>query len=131
MFARFLSLWRATVCYYKQGSRQYVLDPPRCSHANNERVACLAPVGVMFTLVFTYTGFVLLAVSTMWYKMIFKFELLLAGYRVPCSFDWTTKKRTHALRRLVSVTGTLAWLTRSANYERDGESCEVKSVELM
>lgn len=48
------------------GSRQYILDPPKCTHATNEQIACLSTIGIVFTLCFTYTGFVLLAVATMW-----------------------------------------------------------------
>lgn len=49
------------------GSSQYKFDPAEnCLHSNNERVACLTPVGIVFTLLFTYTGFVLLATATLW-----------------------------------------------------------------
>jgi len=49
------------------GSSQYVFNPERnCLHSNNERVGCLSTIGAVFTIFFTYSGFVLLAVSTMW-----------------------------------------------------------------
>jgi len=49
------------------GSSQYVFNPERnCLHSNNERVACLSTIGAIFTIVFTYSGFVLLAIATMW-----------------------------------------------------------------
>jgi len=49
------------------GSSQYVFNPDRnCLHSNNERIACLSTIGFVFTIVFTYSGFVLLAVATMW-----------------------------------------------------------------
>jgi hypothetical protein len=49
------------------GSSQYVVNPDRnCLHSNNERIACLSTIGFVFTILFTYTGFVLLAVATMW-----------------------------------------------------------------
>jgi hypothetical protein len=49
------------------GSSQYVFNPARnCMHDNNERVGCLSTIGAIFTIVFTYSGFVLLAISTMW-----------------------------------------------------------------
>jgi len=49
------------------GSSQYVFNPDRnCLHSNNERVACLSTIGFVFTILFTYTGFILLAVATMW-----------------------------------------------------------------
>jgi len=49
------------------GSSQYVFNPDRnCLHSNNERIACLSTIGFVFTILFTYSGFVLLAVATMW-----------------------------------------------------------------
>jgi len=42
------------------GSSQYRSD---CPHEN---VSCLSPVGVVFTIIFTYTGFILLFIGTMW-----------------------------------------------------------------
>jgi hypothetical protein len=49
------------------GSSQYVFNPDRnCLHSNNERIACLSTIGFVFTILFTYTGFVLLAIATMW-----------------------------------------------------------------
>lgn len=49
------------------GSSQYVFNPDRnCLHSNNERIACLSTVGFVFTILFTYSGFILLAIATMW-----------------------------------------------------------------
>jgi len=49
------------------GSSQYVFNPDRnCLHSNNERIACLSTIGFVFTILFTYSGFILLAVATMW-----------------------------------------------------------------
>jgi len=42
------------------GSSQY---RPHCPHEN---VSCLSPIGVVFTIIFTYTGFILLFIGTMW-----------------------------------------------------------------
>lgn len=49
------------------GSGQYVHDPSRnCISSNNEKMRCLTTLGAFTTLVCTYTGFILLAVGTMW-----------------------------------------------------------------
>jgi len=42
------------------GSSQY---RPDC---HIENVTCLSPLGVLFTIVFTYSGFILLFIGTMW-----------------------------------------------------------------
>lgn len=42
------------------GSSQYRQN---CAH---EDIACLSTVGVLFTVVFTYTGFIMLAAGTLW-----------------------------------------------------------------
>lgn len=54
------------------GSSQYILNFPKCTHENDERMACLSTVGIVFTIFLTYTGFILLAVSTMWNADIVK-----------------------------------------------------------
>mmetsp|Transcript_43727 Transcript_43727/g.85585 ORF Transcript_43727/g.85585 Transcript_43727/m.85585 type:complete len:440 (-) Transcript_43727:53-1372(-) len=49
------------------GSGQYVHDPSRnCVSSNNEKMRCLTTLGAFTTIVCTYTGFILLAVGTMW-----------------------------------------------------------------
>jgi len=49
------------------GSSQYVISLEKnCNHQNDERMGCLSTIGVLFTIVFTYSGFILLAVSTLW-----------------------------------------------------------------
>jgi len=49
------------------GSGQYITDVSQnCLPDNNERVGCLSTIGVLFTIVFTYMGFVLLASATLW-----------------------------------------------------------------
>lgn len=48
-------------------SGQYVHDPSRnCISSNNERIHCLTPLGITTTLVFTYSGFILLAWGSFW-----------------------------------------------------------------
>jgi len=42
------------------GSSQYRSD------CNSETIRCLSPVGVVFTIIFTYSGFILLFIGTMW-----------------------------------------------------------------
>lgn len=43
-----------------QGSSQYRSD---CPHEN---ISCLSVIGVLFTIVATYSGFILLFIGTMW-----------------------------------------------------------------
>ncbi len=45
---------------FQKGSSQYRAN---CPHEN---VTCLSAVGVVFTIIFTYTGFILLFIGTMW-----------------------------------------------------------------
>jgi hypothetical protein len=52
-----LNWWPSTGTY---GSREYRSD---CS---SETPSCLTVVGVLFTLVFTYLGFVILTIATLW-----------------------------------------------------------------
>jgi len=47
------------------GSDEYTRDRAGCEQGE-ENMGCLSTVGVLFTIVFTYTGFLLLVVGTMW-----------------------------------------------------------------
>lgn len=53
-------------CLWSSSQYHCTLPPPHCIPDANENMTHLSFIGVLFTIVFTYMGFICLAIGTLW-----------------------------------------------------------------
>lgn len=53
-------------CVWSSSQYRCTLPPPHCIPDKDENMGHLSPMGILFTIVFTYSGFVLLTIGTLW-----------------------------------------------------------------
>lgn len=59
-------IWSNDLCLWSSSQYKCTTPPPHCIPDANENMFHLSPIGVLFTIVFTYLGFVCLMIGTLW-----------------------------------------------------------------
>jgi len=93
-------IWSNDKCFWSSSQYKCTTAPPHCIPDANENMFHLSPMGVLFTIVFTYLGFVCLMIGTLWNANICEKIKDLRS-------EWRNLRGTDQPRESLISTGTL------------------------